>query len=227
MLSAIEEDRIEAAVAKAEEGTSGEILCVLAREVSQYREIPLAWAAGVSLVLPPLVFALTVRPLANLVSDLWVLGQSGALESELGMGLSIYALLQCFLFVIVFLTVSIPAVRRRLTPRLLKSHRVARAAHRQFAAIGARAVGSETGVMIFVALDDHQVQVLADAAIHQKVGDPVWNRAAAAIGAAMKHGDDPTAGIIEAVEICGAALREHFPAAGSHDQVFSNRPLEV
>ena len=227
MLSALEEDRIEAAVAKAEEGSSGEILCVLAREVSQYREIPLAWAAAASLALPPLVFALTVRPLATLVSDLWVLGQSGALETELSMGLSIYALLQCALFVAVFLIVSIPAVRRRLTPRLLKSHRVARAAHRQFAAIGARAIGSETGVMIFVALDDRQVQILADEGIHQKVGDPAWTRAAAAIGEAMKRGDDPTSGIIEAVEICGAALREHFPAAGPHDQVFSNRPLEV
>ncbi len=227
MLTAIEEDRIEAAVAKAEEGSSGEILCVLAREVSQYREIPLAWAAAASLALPPLVLALTVRPLANLVRDLWVLGQSGALETELSMGLSIYALLQCILFVVVFLIVSIPGVRRRLTPRLLKNHRVVRAAHRQFAAISARAVGSETGVMIFVALDDRQVRILADDAIHQKVGDPVWNRAAAAIGDAMKRGDDPTAGIIEAVEICGDALREHFPASGRQDQVFSNRPLEV
>jgi len=70
------------------------------------------------------------------------------------------------------------------------------------------------------------VQILADAGIHQKVGDTAWNRAVAAIGSAMKAGHDPTAGIIEAVEICGAALREHYPAS-PHAHAFSARPIEV
>ena len=49
MLSAIDKDRIEAAVRTAEAGTSGEIVCLLAQEVSNYREVPLAWAAAVAL----------------------------------------------------------------------------------------------------------------------------------------------------------------------------------
>jgi putative membrane protein len=227
MLSDIDEDRIAAAVGKAEEGTGGEILVVLAKEVSRYREVPLAWAAALSLALPPIILALSVRPLAAYIESLWALAQAGALDNELSIALSVYAFGQITIFLAVFAIASIPAVRRVLTPRSLKSHRVARAAHHQFVSISSRATGSETGVLMFVALDDHQVQILADAGIHQKVGETVWTAAATAIGAAMKAGHDPTSGIITAVEMCGAALKEHFPASGPQAQRFSNRPLEV
>ena len=227
MLSAVDEDRIETAVGKAEDGTSGEILVVLAKEVSRYREVPLAWAAAVSLAVPPIALTLSVRPLAAYIESLWALAQAGALDNELSIALSVYAFGQIVVFLAVFGLVSIPAVRRALTPRSLKNHRVARAAHHQFVSISSRAIGSETGILIFVALDDHQVQILADAGIHQKVGEAVWTAAADAIGAAMKAGHDPTAGVIKAVELCGAALKEHFPASGPQAHRFSNRPLEV
>jgi putative membrane protein len=228
MLSAIDEDRIEAAVAKAEEGTSGEIVCALATEVATYREVPLAWAAAVALAVPPIALALgVVHPFSILIGDSWLLAQPGALESNLGLALAAYATVQVLLFMIVALIVAIPAVRRRLTPRLIKRHRVAKAAHHQFAAISARATGSETGILIFVALVDRQVQILADAGIHQKVGEAAWARAANAISSAMKGGHDPTAGIVQAVEICGDALKAHFPATEPHAHVFSSRPLEI
>ncbi len=227
MLSALDHDRIAAAVTKAEEGSQGEIVCVLAAEVSTYREVPLAWAAGVALALPPIALAFGVHPLAVALGGPWLMAQAGALQSELAAALGAYATLQVVLFVLTALIVAIPAVRRRLTPPSLKRHRVAKAAQQQFAAVSARAVGSETGVLIFVALDDRQVRILADAGIHQKCGEAPWGRAAQAIGAAMKGEGDPTAGIVAAIEICGAALVEHFPAAGPRAQAFSDRPLEV
>jgi putative membrane protein len=227
MLSRIDEDRIEAAVAKAEETTSGEVLVVLAAEVSQYREVPLAWAGALAVALPPIVLALSIQPLAGLVGDLWMVGQSGALQTELGVAVAVYAVIQVVLFLAVLAIIHIPAVRRRLTPAALRRHRVAKAAHHQFVSMSALAAGSETGVLIFVAVDDRQVQILADAGIHQKCGEGPWTAAAGAIAAAMKTGQDPTAGIIEAVNICGAALGEHYPASGPRPNGFSNRPLEV
>jgi putative membrane protein len=223
MLSAIEEDRIAAAVTKAEEATTGEIVVVLAREVSRYREVPLAWAAALSLAVPPLLFALGVRPIAARADDLWTLGQSTA--STLGLTFSLYAIAQIVLFVIIYAVVSIPAARRALTPAVLRRHRVDTAAHHQFLSLSNRAAGSETGVLIFVALDDRQVRVLADAGIHQKCGEAPWQGAVGAVAAAMKAGHDPTGGILEAVGICGAALSQHYPGAGPH--AFSARPLEV
>lgn len=228
MLSAVDKDRIEGAMVKAEEGSAGEIVCVLASEVATYREVPLAWAAAIALAVPPIAMAVgLIHPYLAVIGGAWMAAQPDALESELGLALAAYAILQVVLFIATIFIVSIPAVRRPLTPRLLKRHRVAKAAHHHFAAIAARAAGSETGVLIFVALVDRQVQILADAGIHQRVGEAAWTRAADAITAAMRGGHDPTAGIVEAVDICGAALKEHFPAAGSAAPRFSPRPQEI
>jgi putative membrane protein len=228
MLNRLDQDRIADAVTKAEEGTSGEIICVLAAEVSHYPEVALAYAAIASLAVPPIAVTLGLHPLAMAAdAGVWMAAQSGALESEFNLGLGLYAAAQALLFIVVFLILEITPVRRALTPRILKRHRVERAAKQQFASIAARAAGSETGMLIFVALDDRQVQILADQGIHDKVGDGVWTRAAAAIGAAMKAGHDPTSGIVEAIGICGAALKDHYPEATPHAQVFSNRPLEI
>lgn len=228
MLNALDQDRIAAAVAKAEEGTSGEIVCVLAAEVSHYPEVALGWAALVALVLPPLALALGLRPLGMAAdAGYWVATQAGALEGELVLFLALYALVQTVLFILVFLLLEIPAVRRQLTPAILKRHKVERAAHQQFAAISARAAGSETGVLIFVAVDDRQVVILADKALHEKADEAAWKAAADAIGGAMKGGHDPTAGIVRAIEICGEPLRAHFPAEGGRGHVFSARPVEI
>jgi putative membrane protein len=228
MLNAIDQDRIAQAVDKAEDGTSGEIVCVLAGEVSHYPEVALAYAAMAALVIPPAALALGLHPLAMAAdAGLWMAAQAGALEGEFSLALGLYAAAQALLFILVFLVLEIPAVRRALTPMQLKRHRVERAAHQQFGSIAARAEGSQTGILIFVALDDRQVQILADKGIHDKVGDPAWNKAAQAIGAAMKGGHDPTSGIVEAITICGESLKAHFPEAGPHPQVFSNRPIEI
>ncbi|HWA63331.1 MAG TPA: TPM domain-containing protein [Caulobacteraceae bacterium] len=226
-LTALDNDRIEAAVAEAEEGSRGEIVCVLAGEVSHYREIPLAWGAAAALVVPPIAVLAGLHPLALAsAGGAWTIGHASALEDQLALGVGAYALAQGLLFVLVALLASIPAVRRVLTPGALKAHRVRQAAQQQFAAISSRAVGSDTGILIFVALADRKVELLADAAIHDKVGAGLWREATAAIGTAMKSGD-PTAGIVHAVKLCGDALRQHFPSEGPNVNVLTNRPLEL
>ena len=150
----------------------------------------------IALAVPPIVLSLSLSPLTDLTSQLWLVGQMGALQSELGMAIGLYAAFQIVLFLAVLAIVHIPAVRRRLTPRALKAHRVAKAAHHQFVSISARASDSKTGVLIFVSLDDRQVQILADAGIHQKCGEAPWTAAADAITSAMRADQDPTSGIV-------------------------------
>lgn len=227
-LSALDSDRIAAAVAEAEEGSTGEIICVVAGEVSTYRETPLVAGLVAALIIPPVALALGLHPLeAASIDGGWTVAQASALEGQVALGLSAYALAQAGLFAVVAGLVSIPAVRRALTPAFLKTGRVRKAARQQFSAVSARAVGSETGILIFVALVDRRVELVADAAIHAKVGETLWRKAAQVIGQAMKGGGDPTAGIVEAVGLCGAALREHFPAEGPTPNILSNRPLEI
>ena len=224
MLTEDDHRRIEAAVAAAEEGSTGDIFCVLAGEVSSYREVPIAWAAAVALLVPPAVLAFGLRPLLTAVTaGGWTAGQASSLPTELGYAFTGYAVAQVCLFGLTALITSLPPVRRLVTPRFLKRHRVKKAAFHHFVAAHSHAKDSETGVLIFVALVERQVEILADAAIHAKVGDAVWGDAAAAVQAGMKE-PDPTAGIEKAVAICGAALKAYFPASAPRAEV--DRPVE-
>ncbi|MFI4936715.1 MAG: TPM domain-containing protein [Caulobacterales bacterium] len=227
MLTDEDHRRIEAAVVEAETGSSGDIFCVLAGEVSTYREVPIAWGAALALLVPPIVLAFGLRPLlATITGGGWTAAQASAVEPELAAALTAYAVAQIILFGVVALVVSIPAVRRRLTPRFLKRHRAKKAAFHHFAAARTHVKDSETGVLIFVALVERQVEILADQAIHDKVGDVVWDAAAAAIQTGMKA-PDPTAGIVEAIQICGEALKAHFPSDRTAANVAGSRPLDV
>jgi putative membrane protein len=213
VLTPQDHERIEAAVAAAEAGTSGDIFCVLAGEVSSYREVPIAWGAAIALFVPPLVLALAFREVIALVTGGgWTVAQASAVEPQLALTLTAYTVAQVLLFGVTTLVVSIPAVRRRLTPRFLKRHRVKKAAYHHFAAAKAHTRDSDTGIVLFIALVERQVEILADQAIHEKVGEGLWKDAAAAIGAGMKT-PDPTSGIVGAIGLCGEALKAHFPSS--------------
>jgi putative membrane protein len=220
LLTPEDHQRITAAVAKAEEGSSGDIFCVLAGEVSNYREVPIAWGAGAALIIPPTVAALFLGPLLRFASGGWT--YQGA-HGDVALALTAYAVAQACLFAAVALAVAWPPLRRRLTPRILKQHRVKSAAFHHFAAAHAHAQDSETGVLIFVALVERQVQVLADAGIHAEAGDAVWEAAAKAVQTGMRD-PDPTAGIEAAIAICGEALKAHFPASGAR---VTDRPMDT
>ncbi len=219
MLTPDDHRRIEAAVASAEEGTSGDIFCVLSGEVSTYREVPIAWGAAAALLIPPAVMALASGPLlAAITGGGWTAAQASAVPGEIAFALTAYAVAQLVLFSVVALLTSLAPIRRVVTPKFLKRHRVKKAAFHHFAAAHTHLTDSETGILIFVALVERQVEILADAAIHAKVGDAVWAQAAAAVQQGMKSAD-PTAGIERAITICGEALKAHFPQAGGRGSV--------
>src|SRR4029079_13678726 len=62
MISQVDKDRIADAITKAEAKTSGEIFCVIARQSSDYRLVPVAWEAAVALAVPAPLIYLTLWP---------------------------------------------------------------------------------------------------------------------------------------------------------------------
>ena len=169
MLSATDHANIAAAVTAAEAKTSGEIFCIAAEEVSQYREIPLAWGAAFALVLPPLLLVAGVHPWTWAVQESqgWNAVPASA-QTLISEAIGFYALAQTALFAVVALFVSIPEVRRALTPGFLKRHRVRRTAYAHFASTGLINAPNRTGVLIFASLKDRQVEIVADKAIHDE-----------------------------------------------------------
>ena len=215
MLSAPDHDRLHAAIAQAEAATSGEIFCVVARESAAYREVPLAWAAVVALLGPLLALTLGLRP-AMLLAPLqggWTVAHAGALEAATMAAVVGYAGLQVILFAVTLALVSIPPVRRRLTPGFVKKAHVHSRALEQFA--HRRHAGrAPTGVLIYASSAERCIQIVADEDIHEKVGEAYWDGAIKAATARIRAGD-AVGGLIAAVEICGKALADNFPSDGS------------
>jgi putative membrane protein len=227
MLSRSDHERITEAIVEAESKSAGEIFCVLTYEVSRYREVPLAWAAIAAFILPPLLTFAGLNWLANanLVST-WTDESARATTSIIMGALSSYTLLQAAIFVIVALIVAQPAVRRQLTPRFLKRHRVRQVARHHFAAAGAKLSHAEPHILIYASLRDRQVELVAHKAIHDAVGEGPWNAAVAAVADGMKQ-KKPADGFVRAIAICSEALAAHFPPNGPHQNFFPDDILET
>jgi putative membrane protein len=203
--------RIASAIAAAEANTSGEVFCVLARRVSSYRDVSLAWAAAAALVLPLGLIPLGFEPdwIPGL-TDSWEAAHLAARDATIGHAVTAYALIQAAVFLGVFLLTSLPLVRRWVTPRSVRRARVHKAAMQQFLAHGLHVTEARTGVLLFASLADHQVEVIADQGIHARVDQAVWAEAVAALSTGLKRGD-AAGGFEAAIGLCGAVLAEHFP----------------
>ncbi|MDP3800725.1 TPM domain-containing protein [Brevundimonas sp.] len=220
-------DRIARAIAAAEAGTSGEIFCVLARRVSSYRDISLGWAAAAALILPLGLIPFGFDPAwIPGLGDGWQAAHLSSSDVIVGQSLAAYALIQSAVFLTVFLLTSIPRVRRIVTPRSIRRARVRRAAVEQFLAHGLHVTEGRTGVLIFAALSDHQVEVVADQGIHDKVDQAVWGDAVEGLARGMKNGD-PAAGFEVAINLCGQVLAEHFPPRDTNPNEIEDRVVVI
>lgn len=227
MLSQTDHQRVTAAIEAAEAKTSGEIFCVLAHEVSHYREVPLGWGAVAAFVVPPILVLSGLHRLAMAdIFSSWSDESVRGVEGLILRALSAYTLVQAGLFVCVALIVSLPAVRRACTPGSLKQHRVRQVARHHFAAAGARLSRAEPHILIFASRSERKVELVAHKAIHDAVGDGPWNAAVAAVSEGMKTGK-PADGFIRAIEICGGALAQHFPPQGPAKNKLPNTLLET
>ena len=220
-------DRIAAAITAAEARTSGEIFCVLARRVSSYRDVSLGWAATAALILPlglvPLGFEAAWIPG---FADSWEAAHLAAREVSTGQALGAYAVTQAVVFLTVYLITRIPVVTRWITPRAMRRARTRNAALQQFLAHGLHVTEGRTGVLIFAALADHQVEIVADEGIYDKVDHSVWGDAAEALARGLKR-DDAAAGFEAAVSLCGEVLAGHFPPRPANPNEVADRLVVI
>jgi len=226
MLSEADHQRISQAVAGIEARTDGEILCVLSHKVSNYREVPLAWAAAAALVVPPIAMVFGMHPwLLSQAGGDWVATNAVSLDASVRIALTGYAIVQLVIFVAVAVALAAATpLRLALTPGSLKRRRVRQAAMFQLRA--ARLLGSGSGVVVIFASEaERMVTVVADEAIHLKAGDAAWDDAVAAVLKGIRAGDSAS-GFVAAIEICGGYLADHFPATGAQHNALSDRLVE-
>jgi putative membrane protein len=202
MISQSDKTRVADAIRAAEARTAGEIFCVIARHSSDYRLVPIAWAAALALVVPLPLISLTTWPAA--VIYLWQLGA----------------------FVVAALALSHPGVRFLIVPRRAKHERAHAEAMRQFFAQGLDKTEHRTGVLIFASAAERYAEIIADAGINEKVTPQVWNQAISELIAAIKAGR-PADGFVAAIEQCGAVLAAHFPPGALQRDELPDKLLEI
>jgi putative membrane protein len=202
MISQADKERIATAIRTAEANTSGEIFCVIARHASDYRLVPLAWAAALALVVPAPLIYLTLWPA------------------------SMIYLVQLLVFIAAALGLSLSAIRFHIVPRRTQHERAHVQAMQQFFAHGLHRTENRTGVLLYAAVAERYAEIVADAGIDSKVTPQVWAAAIAALIEAIKQGRAGD-GFVAAIEQCGRVLAEHFPPGALKRDELPNRLVEI
>jgi putative membrane protein len=201
-LSAQDHTRISEAIRAAEAGTSGEIYVVVAHSADDFHFVPVLWAAIAALILPwPLHLLTTLSSTAILLA-------------------------QAIFFAVTASALSHPSIRYALVPRGIAAESTRKHAHALFFAHGVHLTQARTGVLIYVALLQRQVEIVADAGIHGKVAQSAWDELAGAVTDAAREGRLAD-GIVDAVRRAGVLLAAHFPPKPDDVNELSDRVVEI
>lgn len=216
------EARVAAAIGAAEARTAGEIVCTLSLERHRYVEWVVALAAGLGFALPLIAAALGFGP------DRWaaLLGiwQTEALSDV--QAVELFALAQVLVAILATLALWWSPLAQRFAPLSIRRERVHEIALKQFLARGLQLTRGRTGVLVHVSVEDHVVEVIADAGIYAKVDPELWGEAAAALLAGLERGD-AAGGFEAAIAMIGDILAAHVPPCPDNPDEIPNRLLIV
>jgi uncharacterized membrane protein len=182
------EDRaaISAAISRAEQKTSGEIVVVAAIASDGYRSFGILWAALLALAVPiPLIFA-TKWPVQYIY------------------------LLQLSAFLTFLVLFQLDSIRYWLVPPAVKRARAHQRAVEQFLVQNIHTTKGRTGVLIYVSFVERFAEVIADEGIYRKVPPSAWEDVVGELTNHLARGTT-TEGFIRAIERCGKMLARHFP----------------
>ena len=180
--------RIRAAIEAAERKTRGEFVTVIAREADDYLYIPILWAALIALLFPGV---------EQFVDQPWLTAH-------------IYTS-QLVSFVLIALLFRLPAIKHRLIPKTVQHQRAHRIALQQFLLQNLHATEERTGVLLFVSVAEHYVEIIADRGINDRVGPHTWYALVQDFIAEVRKGR-VTEGFVRTIQACGELLETHFPA---------------
>lgn len=177
---------VRQAVRDLESVTSGEMVCAVSQSSARYVMFPLLWAALLALMLPVLNNVLPRAPIS------------------FGIQTGVFIVLA-----VVFLTTRF---RIWLTPKEVREANCRRAAFEQFFRLKLHQTAQGTGVLLFVSVDEHYVELLADQGINTKVLPNEWDGVVDAFIGHVRAGKVHD-GFVEAVKSCKTILAKHFPVS--------------
>lgn len=199
-----EQARIQAAVREAEARTAGEIVPFVIQRCSSYDVAVWKGAAGAAVFV--LGIALLVMQLYDGWGLSWLYASWGAILLALLAG-TIGAAAVAFT----------PPLQRWLAGQALLEETVHRRAMQAFVEEEVFNTRDRTGILIFVSLFEHHIEVLGDAGINQKVQPEAWVTIVEHLREAIRSGDLAD-GLVQAIEECGQLLEQRGVELRADDQ---------
>ena len=192
MIERLDLDRIQDAVGRAEEQTAGEIVPVVVPRSDDYEDV--VWrGAGAAILLTLVAVLLTLRFYTGW-GLAWLFAPWGVALSVLVAGTA-GALLARYVY----------PLQRLLAGSERLDETVHRRALQAFVEEEVFDTRDRTGILLFVSLREHRIEVLGDTGINQQVEPDAWAEVVARIRRGIQN-DNLTEGLVEAIEMCGRLL---------------------
>lgn len=198
-----EKQQLRTAIADAESVTTAELVTVIADRSDHYHYIPLLWAALLALLLPG-INLLLAQPLSLL---------------------PLYQL-QVLIFFIAALVFQIPWLKYRLIPQSVRFHRAGQAARQQFVEQGLHTTAAQTGVLIYVSVAEHYIEIITDRGIREKIGNDAWQQTIREFIGLVRQGKTFD-GFMLSVARCREVLSEQFPAGQMNPNELPDHLIEL
>jgi uncharacterized membrane protein len=81
-----------------------------------------------------------------------------------------------------------------------------------------------SGVLVYLLLADHDIEIVADRGIAARVAPAAWETVARTMEAAFRQGEFER-GALAGIEEISALLAAHFPPSGHNPDELANRPV--
>jgi putative membrane protein len=207
-LSSIDKEAIANATREAERRSQGEIVTVIAPNSDEYHAVTLLWSALVSLLVPGLFLLLNKLGLIAHV-DIRIIYVS-----------------QLCVFSLLLALLRIPLILRWVIPSKLRQANVQRAAHMQFYMNQLQHTQHRCGILLYVSILEHRVELLADKGINDRVDPATWQLITDNFIAHVRR-EEIKDGFVLAIEACGAVLAQHFPTDAATANELADELVEV
>jgi putative membrane protein len=197
LISPDDQQRIAAAIATAEQATSGEIVAVVAEASGSYLSAPFVWAGIAALAVPLPLIHWTWWPIQTIY------------------------IVQIAVFSVLSLVFAYRPLRLALTPRSTKHRLAHRRALEQFLAQNLHTTPGRTGVLIFVSVAERYAEIVADAEINRHVPRETWTGIVGDLTSHIAKGE-AAAGFLNAIASAGGLLAAHFPPGSRRRDTLPN-----
>lgn len=202
-------------IRETEAGTSGEIVAVITHSSDDYTYIPLLWATLIALSVPGIYFLLE-----KFGHFSW---QLDADRAEL---MRWVYLVQGAIFFLLASLFQWDPLKIKLIPKRVKHFRAANQARNQFITQNVHWTEHRAGILIFVSVAEHYVEILVDQSLAEKVDDSYWQASIDRFVSDVRAGATAS-GFNKAIDDCRDQLWKHFPHTRPETQTLPDHLIEV